>query len=39
MGYSLMEIADITDAPIGTVKARMFLARQKLRRHLRIVSR
>ena len=34
MGYSLMEIADITDAPIGTVKARMFLARQKLRQHL-----
>ena len=34
MGYSLMEIADITDAPIGTVKARMFLARQKLRRQL-----
>jgi RNA polymerase sigma-70 factor (ECF subfamily) len=34
MGYSLLEIADITDAPIGTVKARMFLARQKLRRHL-----
>jgi RNA polymerase sigma-70 factor (ECF subfamily) len=34
MGYSLMEIADITDAPLGTVKARMFLARQKLRQHL-----
>jgi RNA polymerase sigma-70 factor (ECF subfamily) len=34
MGYSLMEIADLTDAPIGTVKARMFLARQKLRQHL-----
>ena len=34
MGYSLLEIADITDAPIGTVKARMFLARQKLRQHL-----
>jgi RNA polymerase sigma-70 factor (ECF subfamily) len=34
MGYSLMEIADITDAPIGTVKARMFLARQKLRQQL-----
>ena len=34
MGYSLMEIADITDAPIGTVKARMFLGRQKLRQHL-----
>jgi RNA polymerase sigma-70 factor (ECF subfamily) len=37
MGYSLMEIADITDAPIGTVKARMFLARQKLRQHLPLV--
>ena len=34
MGYSLLEIADITDAPIGTVKARMFLARQKLRQQL-----
>ena len=34
MGYSLVEIADITAAPIGTVKARMFLARQKLRQHL-----
>jgi RNA polymerase sigma-70 factor (ECF subfamily) len=34
MGYSLLEIADITEAPIGTVKARMFLARQKLRQHL-----
>jgi RNA polymerase sigma-70 factor, ECF subfamily len=34
MGYSLLEIADITDAPIGTVKARMFLGRQKLRQHL-----
>ena len=34
MGYSLSEIADITEAPLGTVKARMFLARQKLRQHL-----
>ena len=34
MGHSLMEIANITGAPIGTVKARMFHARQKLRQHL-----
>ncbi|HEX4209695.1 MAG TPA: sigma-70 family RNA polymerase sigma factor [Candidatus Binataceae bacterium] len=34
MGHSLMEIADITGAPIGTVKARMFHARQRLRQHL-----
>jgi RNA polymerase sigma-70 factor (ECF subfamily) len=34
MGHSFTEIAAITGAPIGTVKARMFHARQKLRRHL-----
>ena len=34
MGYSLEEIAAITDAPVGTVKARMFHARGKLRQHL-----
>jgi RNA polymerase sigma-70 factor (ECF subfamily) len=34
MGYSLEEIAEITGAPVGTVKARMFHARQKLRRYL-----
>ena len=34
MGHSLEEIAAITDAPIGTVKARMFHARAKLRRQL-----
>ncbi len=34
MGYSLEEIAEITDAPVGTVKARVFHAREKLRRHL-----
>jgi RNA polymerase sigma-70 factor (ECF subfamily) len=34
MGYSLTEIAEITGAPIGTVKARMFHARQKLRQYL-----
>lgn len=31
MGYSLEEIAAITHAPIGTVKARLFHARVKLR--------
>lgn len=34
MGHSLEEIAVITESPIGTVKARMFHARQKLRRYL-----
>ncbi|HEY0746709.1 MAG TPA: RNA polymerase sigma factor [Steroidobacteraceae bacterium] len=34
MGHSLMEIAEKTGAPIGTVKARMFHARQKLRQWL-----
>jgi RNA polymerase sigma-70 factor (ECF subfamily) len=34
MGHSLLEISEITGAPIGTVKARMFHARQKLRQHL-----
>jgi RNA polymerase sigma-70 factor (ECF subfamily) len=33
-GHSLMEIAEITGAPIGTVKARMFHARRKLRQYL-----
>jgi RNA polymerase sigma-70 factor, ECF subfamily len=33
-GHSLVEIAEITGAPVGTVKARMFHARNKLRRHL-----
>jgi RNA polymerase sigma-70 factor, ECF subfamily len=37
MGYSLLEIATMTNAPVGTVKARMFLARRKLRRHLPLV--
>lgn len=31
LGYSLEEIAAITESPVGTVKARMFHARQKLR--------
>jgi RNA polymerase sigma-70 factor, ECF subfamily len=34
MGYSLEEIAAMTDAPVGTVKARMFHARGKLRHYL-----
>jgi RNA polymerase sigma-70 factor (ECF subfamily) len=34
LGYSIEEIAAITGSPIGTVKARMFHAREKLRHHL-----
>ena len=34
MGYSMEEIAAITDSPVGTVKARMFHARGKLRQYL-----
>jgi RNA polymerase sigma-70 factor, ECF subfamily len=34
MGHSLEEIAEITQCPVGTVKARMFHAREKLRRYL-----
>jgi RNA polymerase sigma-70 factor (ECF subfamily) len=34
MGHSLEEIAAITSAPVGTVKARMFHARRKLREYL-----
>jgi RNA polymerase sigma-70 factor, ECF subfamily len=34
MGHSLEEIATITDAPVGTVKARMYHAREKLRHYL-----
>jgi RNA polymerase sigma-70 factor, ECF subfamily len=34
MGHSMDEIAAITNAPVGTVKARMFHAREKLRHYL-----
>jgi RNA polymerase sigma-70 factor (ECF subfamily) len=34
MGHSLEEIAAMTDAPVGTVKARMYHAREKLRQYL-----
>jgi len=34
MGHSLEEIAAITECPVGTVKARMFHAREKLRTYL-----
>jgi RNA polymerase sigma-70 factor, ECF subfamily len=34
MGHSLQEIAEITGAPVGTVKTRMFHARRKLRHYL-----
>ena len=38
LGHSLAEIAEITGAPIGTVKARIFHARRNLRRHLPTLS-
>jgi RNA polymerase sigma-70 factor, ECF subfamily len=38
MGHSLEEIAAITDCPVGTVKARMFHARAKLRQCLPTLS-
>jgi RNA polymerase sigma-70 factor (ECF subfamily) len=34
MGHSLEEISAITGSPVGTIKARMFHAREKLRQHL-----
>src|SRR5579871_6925423 len=34
LGYSLEEIAAVTESPVGTVKARMFHAREKLRQCL-----
>jgi RNA polymerase sigma-70 factor (ECF subfamily) len=38
MGHSLEEIAAITECPLGTVKARMFHAREKLRHFLPALS-
>ncbi|HEX3912648.1 MAG TPA: sigma-70 family RNA polymerase sigma factor [Steroidobacteraceae bacterium] len=38
MGHSLEEIAIITECPVGTVKARMFHAREKLRQYLPTLS-
>ena len=38
MGHSCEEIAAITGAPVGTVKARMFHAREKLRRALPVLG-
>jgi RNA polymerase sigma-70 factor, ECF subfamily len=38
MGHSLEEIAAITECPVGTVKARMFHAREKLRHSLPCLS-
>jgi RNA polymerase sigma-70 factor, ECF subfamily len=38
MGHSLEEIATITGAPVGTVKARMFHAREKLRQYLPVLD-
>lgn len=38
MGHSLEEIAAITDSPVGTVKARMFHAREKLRQYLPVLD-
>jgi RNA polymerase sigma-70 factor, ECF subfamily len=37
-GHSLEEIAEITGCPIGTVKARMFRAREKLRQYLPLLG-
>jgi RNA polymerase sigma-70 factor, ECF subfamily len=34
MGYSIEEIAAMSNSPVGTVKARMSRARERLRRHL-----
>lgn len=38
MGHSLEEIAAMTDAPVGTVKARMYHAREKLRQYLPVLG-
>jgi RNA polymerase sigma-70 factor (ECF subfamily) len=38
LGHSIEEIAEITDCPVGTVKARMFRAREKLREYLPLLG-
>ena len=38
LGHSIEEIAEITECPIGTVKARMFHAREKLRQYLPLLG-
>ena len=38
MGHSLQEIATITDCSVGTVKARMYHAREKLREYLPVLG-
>jgi RNA polymerase sigma-70 factor (ECF subfamily) len=38
LGHSIEEIAEITDCPVGTVKARMFRARAKLREYLPLLG-
>ena len=38
MGHSIEEIAEITECPVGTVKARMFHAREKLRQYLPMIA-
>jgi RNA polymerase sigma-70 factor, ECF subfamily len=34
LGHSLQQVADMTECPVGTVKARLFHARLKMRKHL-----
>ena len=38
MGHSIEEIAEISESPVGTVKARMFHAREKLRQYLPVLG-
>lgn len=39
MGHSLTDVAVITGAPVGTVKARLYYARRRLRQYLPTVGR